>query len=114
MERYLIKSKADIKLTESISKYDQDVVNIAFLISYKLKVIHRTHTLHLAEELHHTGWNACSSCHDDPKRSRNRLIAPGILSNRIYVIDVETNPRKPKIDKVCSTLFFSHHIMTFL
>lgn len=64
------------------------------------KVIHRTHTLHLAEELHHTGWNACSSCHDDPKRSRNRLIAPGILSNRIYVIDVETNPRKPKIDKV--------------
>ena len=73
---------------------------------YNLKVIHRTHTLHLAEELHHTGWNACSSCHDDPKRSRNRLIAPGILSNRIYVIDVETNPRKPKIDKVCSKLFF--------
>ena len=103
MERYLIISKDDIKSTESVSY--QDVKNINFLIVYNFKVIHRTHTLHLAEELHHTGWNACSSCHDDPKRSRNRLIAPGILSNRIYVIDVETNPRKPKIDKVCSKPF---------
>ena len=76
------------------------VKNCNVEIVFTFQVIHRLHTLHLAEELHHTGWNACSSCHDNPNRSRNRLIVPGILSNRIYVIDTETDPRKPKIDKV--------------
>ena len=102
MERYLIISKDDMKLIES--NPNPYLIIKMLIVLYNFKVIHRTHTLHLAEELHHTGWNACSSCHDDPKRSRNRLIAPGILSNRIYVIDVETNPRKPKIDKVCINL----------
>merc|ERR1712165_288920 len=64
------------------------------------KVIHRTHAVHLGDELHHTGWNACSSCYDNPNASRSRLITPGLLSNRIYVMDVVSNPRKPKIDKI--------------
>ena len=46
------------------------------------------------------GWNACSSCYDNPNKSRNRLIVPALGSSRIYSIDVNTDPRKPEIDKV--------------
>ncbi len=55
---------------------------------------------HLGDELHHTGWNACSSCHDDPKRSRNRLILPSLISDRIYFVDTETDPREPRLTNV--------------
>ena len=54
----------------------------------------------VADELHHSGWNACSSCHDDPSRSRNRLILPSVNSNRIYVVDTGTDQRKPQLDTV--------------
>ena len=55
---------------------------------------------YIGDEIHHTGWNACSSCYDDPTRSRSRLIVPGLGSDRIYIVDVLTNPRKPRLDKV--------------
>ena len=29
------------------------------------QVIHRLEMPGIGDELHHTGWNACSSCHDD-------------------------------------------------
>ncbi len=54
----------------------------------------------IGDEVHHTGWNACSSCHDDPSRARSRLIVPGLMSSRIHVVDVVTDPRAPKMDKV--------------
>ena len=56
---------------------------------------------YLADEIHHTGWNACSSAFDDPSRARNRLIIPGLLSSRIYAVDVASDPLKPRIDEVC-------------
>ncbi|MEQ2245812.1 Methanethiol oxidase [Ilyodon furcidens] len=66
------------------------------------QVIHRLPMPNLNDELHHSGWNACSSCFNDPSKSRNRLVLPSLISSRIYVIDVGTNPRAPKIHKVCS------------
>src|SRR5262245_35582038 len=39
------------------------------------------------DELHHFGWNACSSCHGDKDRMRRFLIVPGFTSGRIHVID---------------------------
>ena len=54
----------------------------------------------IADEVHHTGWNACSSCYDDPSANRNLLIMPGLLSSRIYAVDVGSDPRKPKIHQV--------------
>jgi selenium-binding protein 1 len=63
-------------------------------------VIFRTHMTNLGDEIHHTGWNACSSCHNDPNRSRNRLIVPGLMSSRIYSVNVGTDPKKPKIDQI--------------
>lgn len=48
------------------------------------QVIHRLPVPNLGDELHHSGWNACSSCHDDPSRSRSLLILPGLKSGRVY------------------------------
>jgi selenium-binding protein 1 len=46
------------------------------------------------DELHHFGWNACSSAlcpsAPHPHVERRYLIVPGIRSSRIYVIDTET------------------------
>ncbi|XP_012942235.1 methanethiol oxidase [Aplysia californica] len=64
------------------------------------KVIHRLLMPYLEDELHHSGWNACSSCHDDPSRARNRLILPAINSDRLYIIDVATDPRAPRFHKI--------------
>ncbi|XP_013911272.1 PREDICTED: selenium-binding protein 1-like [Thamnophis sirtalis] len=52
------------------------------------------------DELHHSGWNACSSCFGDTTKKRNRLILPSLISSRIYVIDTGTNLRAPRIHKV--------------
>ncbi|TRY86384.1 hypothetical protein DNTS_012149 [Danionella cerebrum] len=63
------------------------------------KVIHRLPMPNLKDELHHSGWNACSSCYDDPSKRRNRLILPSLISSRIYVVDVGTDPRAPQLHK---------------
>lgn len=62
------------------------------------KVIHRLPMPHLNDELHHTGWNACSSCHKDPSKKRNYLILPTMLSSRIYIVDT-SNPKEPTLYK---------------
>ncbi|CAK1586309.1 unnamed protein product [Parnassius mnemosyne] len=64
------------------------------------QVIHRTYTGSLGDELHHSGWNVCSSCHDNPDLSRNLLLLPSLNSCNIFVIDVGSNPRKPEMHKV--------------
>ncbi|XP_068444571.1 methanethiol oxidase-like, partial [Clinocottus analis] len=63
------------------------------------QVIHRLPMPNLRDELHHSGWNACSSCYGDASRTRNRLILPSLISSRVYVIDVGTDPRAPQIHK---------------
>lgn len=52
------------------------------------------------DELHHSGWNTCSSCFGDASKKRNRLILPSLISSRIYVIDVGTDARAPRLHKV--------------
>lgn len=51
------------------------------------------------DELHHFGWNACSSCCNDPTRTRRFIILPGIKSSRIYIIDT-LDSKNPKIHKI--------------
>jgi selenium-binding protein 1 len=54
-------------------------------------------------ELHHFGWNACSSalCHpghgDHGPMERRYLLVPGIRSSRIYVLDTRPDPRTPQV-----------------
>ncbi|KAF7837046.1 selenium-binding protein 1-like [Senna tora] len=64
------------------------------------KVIHRLPVTSLGDELHHTGWNSCSSCHGDPSADRRYLILPSLVSGRIYVVDTKTNPKAPSLHKV--------------
>ena len=64
------------------------------------QVIHRLTMPYKGDELHHSGWNACSSCHDDGTVKRNRFILPALNSDRIYIVDVETNEREPRLFKV--------------
>jgi len=63
------------------------------------KVIHRLAMPNIGDELHHYGWNACSSCHGDPNVTRRYLIVPGLRSSRIHVVDTEDSAR-PTIAKV--------------
>jgi len=48
------------------------------------QVIHRLPMPNLGDELHHSGWNACSSCHGAPHATRNILVLPALGSGRIY------------------------------
>lgn len=62
-------------------------------------MIFRTSVEKLGDELHHFGWNTCSSCFDDCTKRRNKVILPALGSDRIYVLDV-TNEKNPKLHKV--------------
>ena len=63
------------------------------------QVIHRLPMPHIGDELHHFGWNACSSCYDDESKSRRFLIVPGQRSSRIHIIDT-SDAHAPKMHKV--------------
>jgi selenium-binding protein 1 len=58
----------------------------------------------LGDELHHFGWNACSSalCPTGSHHHGNRryLVVPGLRSSRIYILDTLQNPAAPKVVKV--------------
>jgi selenium-binding protein 1 len=55
-------------------------------------------------ELHHFGWNACSSalCHQGHNGhgqplERRYLIVPGLRSSRTYVLDTKPDPNNPQV-----------------
>eukprot|EP01126_Amoeba_proteus_P064729 TRINITY_DN9093_c0_g1_i6.p1 TRINITY_DN9093_c0_g1~~TRINITY_DN9093_c0_g1_i6.p1 ORF type:complete len:394 (-),score=72.05 TRINITY_DN9093_c0_g1_i6:686-1867(-) len=62
-------------------------------------VVHRTYTGNTDDELHHTGWNACSSCYGDSSKSRKYLVAPALKSGNIYFFDVSSE-REPTLHHV--------------
>ncbi|MFL6097598.1 MAG: selenium-binding protein SBP56-related protein, partial [Blastococcus sp.] len=58
------------------------------------------------DELHHFGWNACSSAlmhegHDmgEDGLQRRFLLLPGLRSSRIHVYDTHPDPRSPRLHK---------------
>src|SRR5262245_5736049 len=79
-----------VDLDESSSTYGQ--------------VIHRTPMPNAGDELHHFGWNACSSAlcpyAPHPHVERRYLIVPGLRSSRIHILDTKPDARAPKIVKV--------------
>jgi selenium-binding protein 1 len=58
----------------------------------------------VGDELHHFGWNACSSAlcpyAPHPHVERRYLIVPGLRSSRIHVLDTKPDPKYPTIVKV--------------
>lgn len=68
------------------------------------QLVGRVEFPHGGNELHHFGWNACSS-HLCPWAShahveRRYLIVPGTHSSRIHVVDTQPDPRRPTLKKV--------------
>lgn len=64
------------------------------------KVVGRLEMPEVGDELCHLGWNACSSslcpCAPHPHAERRYLLAPGMGSSRIHVLDVGPDPRDPR------------------
>src|SRR5918999_2907799 len=56
------------------------------------------------DELHHFGWNACSSClcpnAPHPHVERRYLVVPGLRSSRLHILDTKPDPMRPSIVKV--------------
>jgi methanethiol oxidase len=68
------------------------------------RVVGRTDMPNAGDELHHFGWNACSSAlcptMPHPHIERRYLIVPGLRSSRIHILDTKPDPRQPKLTKV--------------
>jgi methanethiol oxidase len=62
------------------------------------RIVHETPMPNVGDELHHYGWNRCSSACHGPDRSH--LIVPGFRSSRVHILNVADDPRKPRIEKV--------------
>ncbi|MCM8750133.1 selenium-binding family protein [Thermomicrobiaceae bacterium CFH 74404] len=68
------------------------------------QVVGEVEMTHAGDELHHFGWNACSSmlCPNAPHPhvERRYLVVPALGSSRIYIVDTKPDPTRPKIVKV--------------
>ncbi len=68
------------------------------------RVVGWTDMPNIGDELHHFGWNACSSAlcpyAPHPHIERRYLVVPGLRSSRIYIIDTKEDPTAPRIVKV--------------
>ncbi len=68
------------------------------------KIIHTVDMPNTGDELHHFGWNACSSClcpnAPHPHMARRYLIMTGLRSSRIHILDTKPDARKPAITKM--------------
>ncbi|MBW3627077.1 MAG: selenium-binding family protein [Actinobacteria bacterium] len=68
------------------------------------QVVGRLDMPNVGDELHHFGWNACSSAlcpyAPHPHVERRYLLVPGLRSSRIHVVDTKPDPRAPTIAKV--------------
>lgn len=67
-------------------------------------VVHKVELNEVGEELHHFGWNACSSMlcpmSGHPFTERRYLVVPGMRSSRLYIIDTHPSPTEARIVKV--------------
>ena len=68
------------------------------------RLVGRTEFPDADNELHHFGWNACSShlCPfaPHPHVERRYLVVPGTHSSRIHILDTKPDPRQPRLVKV--------------
>ena len=80
------------------------VVDLAHDSASYGQIVGRVDMPMIGDELHHFGWNAGSAAlcptMPHPHLERRYLIAPGIRSSRIYVIDTKPDPRQPHVVKV--------------
>jgi methanethiol oxidase len=87
------------KVPDGISVVDVDPASASYS-----RLVGNVEMPNAGDELHHFGWNACSSClcPNAPHAhvERRYLVVPGLRSSRIHILDTKRNPRKPKIVRV--------------
>ncbi|MDX6546687.1 MAG: methanethiol oxidase [Gaiellales bacterium] len=68
------------------------------------QLVNRLEMPNVGDELHHFGWNACSSAlcpwAPHPHLERRYLLIPGLRSSRLHIVDVKDDPRSPTLTKV--------------
>src|SRR5919201_790734 len=95
---YVVSIDIDRKRPDRLSVVDVDNKSDSFG-----SIVHDIELPTVGDELHHFGWNACSSAlcpwAPHPHVERRYLLLPGLRSSRIYVVDTKPDPRQPKIVK---------------
>ena len=96
---YVAAFDPDRKVPDAIAVVDVDPGSSSYS-----KIVGTTEMPNTGDELHHFGWNACSSClcpnAPHPHVERRYLVVPGLRSSRIHILDTKPDPRKPSIVKV--------------
>ncbi|XP_065713754.2 methanethiol oxidase-like [Patagioenas fasciata] len=64
------------------------------------QVINRLFMPNLGDELHSAGWITVCVCPDNSGTRWNKLIVPGLISSRIYVVDVGSRCHTPRLCKI--------------
>lgn len=90
----LVYAGADTNKPDCLATIDCDPTSPTFS-----QVLHTLEMPYAGDELHHFGWNTCSSCCGDASKVRRFLIMPGFKSSRIYIIDT-LESKTPKIHKI--------------
>jgi selenium-binding protein 1 len=79
-------------------------IDVSSSSSKYLQPISQLNVPNTGDELHHFGWNACSSClcpwAPHPHMERRYLIVPGLRSSRIHIFDTKPDPGSPRLVKV--------------
>ncbi|VDM36713.1 unnamed protein product [Toxocara canis] len=75
-------------------------------------VISRVDLPNSGDEVHHSGWNACSSCYGDKNAKRSHLVVPCFISSRVYFIDT-TDPKNLKLYKTLEPEALFEHDVNF-
>jgi selenium-binding protein 1 len=96
---YVAAFDPDRKTPDAIAVVDVDPKSRTYS-----NIVGTTAMPNVGDELHHFGWNACSSClcpnAPHPHMERRYLVVPGLRSSRIHILDTKPDPKNPKIVKV--------------
>ncbi|XP_055296101.1 methanethiol oxidase [Sitodiplosis mosellana] len=108
---YIIAVQPDLKHSDGdyLATVDVDPTSSTYS-----QVIHRTYTKAKGNELHHSGWNTCSSCYEVKDQDvvipkRDKLVCPALNSNRVYVFDMSQDERKPVLYRVIDSTVLNEH-----
>jgi len=96
---YVAAFDPDRKKPDAIAVVDVDPKSSSYS-----QIVGQVEMPNVGDELHHFGWNACSSClcpnAPHPHMERRYLVVPGLRSSRLHIIDTKPDARKPQIVKV--------------
>ena len=110
-------AKAPAESLAYVAAFDPDrqkpdaiaVVDVNPKSSSYSEIVGQTEMPNVGDELHHFGWNACSSClcpnAPHPNVERRYIIVPGLRSSRLHIIDTEKFFKSPGniCRRICAT-----------